>query len=344
PSPSPTAPPSPEVVQLQSKAQALEQQIMALQMQAAPLEAQTVQAGQQAAAAQTQLDTEQVELAAANSQLAKTTGLAQAAEARLQSDRTRLGALIVARYMLTTNGTALTTLLQSKTLLDALDTMVSYQQVTDNMNTLVLDVRANTDKLTELQSQQQYKEQQIAAQAAAVQTLQAQSLQDQARYQQQASRLTGSAATLMHRLEDVLTQLATAEGVQAATLGASGGGAGSIDGALPPFAYGPRVDDFPWGQCTWYVASLRDVTWGGDAWEWLIAAAARGKHEGIIPRVGAIVVFGPGNGYSPLGHVAYVESVLNPTNFIVDEANVDGLGIVDQRLISSLTDVEGFIY
>jgi surface antigen len=331
-------------VQLQSNAQALEQQIMALQMQAAPLEAQTVQTGQQAAAAQTQLDTEQVELAAANSQLAKTTGLMQAAQATLQSDRTRLAALIVARYMLTTNGTALTTLLQSKTLLDALDTMVSYEQVTDNMNTLVLDVRANTDQLTELQSQQQHKEQQIAAQAAAVQTLQAQSLQDQARYQQQASRLTGSAATLMHQLEDVLTQLATAQGVQAATLGAAGSGAGSIDGALPPFAYGPRVDNFPWGQCTWYVASLRDVTWGGDAWEWLIAAAAVGKHEGIIPRVGAIVVFGPGNGYSPLGHVAYVESVVNPTSFIVDEANAVGLGIVDQRLISSLTDVEGFIY
>jgi peptidoglycan DL-endopeptidase CwlO len=330
-------------VQLQSKVQALEQQIMALQMQAAPLEAQTVQAGQQAAAAQTQLDSEQVELAAANSQLAKTTGLTQAAQATLQSDRTRLGALIVARYMLTTNGAAVTTLLQSKTLLDALDTMVSYEQVTDNMNTLVLAVRANTDQLTELQSQQQLKEQQIAAQAAAVQTLQAQALQDQARYEQQASRLTGSAATLMHQLEDVLTQLATAQGVQAATLGAAGG-AGSIDGALPPFAFGPRVDDFPWGQCTWYVASLRDVTWGGDAWEWLSAAAARGKQEGIIPKVGAIVVFGPGNGYSPLGHVAYVESVVNTTNFVVDEANVDGLGIVDQRLISSLTDVEGFIY
>jgi len=39
-----------------------------------------------------------------------------------------------------------------------------------------------------------------------------------------------------------------------------------------------------------------------------------------------------------------VESVVNPTSFIVDEANADGLGIVDQRLISSLTDVEGFIY
>ena len=247
---------------------------MALQMQAAPLEAQTVQAGQQAAAAQTQLGTEQVALAAANSQLAKTTGLAQAAQATLQSDRSRLAALIVARYVLTTNGTAVTTLLQSKTLLDALDTLVSYEQVADNMNTLVLAVRANADQLTELQSQQQQKEQQIAAQAAAVQTLQAQSLQDQARYQQQASRLTGSAATLMHQLENVLTKLATAQGVQAATLGAAGG-AGSIDGALPPFAFGARVDDFPWGQCTWYVASLRDVTWGGDAWEWLAAAAAR---------------------------------------------------------------------
>jgi surface antigen len=331
-------------VQLQLHAQALEQQIMVLQMQAAPLEAQTVQVGQQAAAAQTQLDTDEVELAAANSQLAKTTELTQAAQATLQSDRSRLAALIVARYVVTTNGTALNWLLQSKTLLDALDTMVSYEQVTDNMNTLVLEVRANADQLTKLQSQQEHEEQQLAAQAAAVQTLEAQALQDQARYQQQASRLTGRAATVMHQLEDVLTQLASAQGLQAATVGAAGGAAGSIGGALPPFAYGPRVDNFPWGQCTWYVASLRDVTWGGDAWEWLLAAAALGEHEGIIPRVGAIVVFGPGNGYSPLGHVAYVEAVVKPTSFIVDEANAYGLGIVDQRLISSLTDVEGFIY
>ena len=317
---------------------------MALQMQAVPLEAQTVQAGQDAAAEQTLLDTDQVELAAANSQLAKTTVLTQAAQATLQSDRSSLAALIVARYVVTTNGTALTTVLQSKTLLDALDTMVSYEQVTDNMNRLVRNVRANADELTALQSQQQYEEQQIAAQAAAVQTLQAQALQEQARYQEQASRLTGRAATLMQRLEDVLAQLATSQGVQAATLGAAGGAAGSINGAPPPFAYGPRVDNFPWGQCTWYVASLRDVTWGGDAWEWLIAAAAQGKHEGIIPKVGAIVVFGPGKGYSPLGHVAYVESVVNPTSFNVDEANAYGLGIIDQRLVSSLADVEGFIY
>jgi hypothetical protein len=67
--------------------------------------------------------------------------------------------------MLTTNGTALTTLLQSKTLLDALDTMASYGQVTDSMNTLVLDVRANADQLAEVQSQQQHQEQQIEPEA-----------------------------------------------------------------------------------------------------------------------------------------------------------------------------------
>ena len=154
--------------------------------------------------------------AAANAQLAKTTGLTQAAQATLQSDRSRLAALVVARYVVTTNGTALISLLQSKTLLDALDTMVSYEQVTERMNTLVLDVRANADQLAKLQSRQQHEEQQIAAQAAAVQTLQAQALEDQARYQQQASRLTGRAATLMQQLEHVLTQLATAQGLQAA--------------------------------------------------------------------------------------------------------------------------------
>jgi hypothetical protein len=36
--------------------------------------------------------------------------------------------------------------------------------------------------------------------------------------------------------------------------------------------------------------------------------------------------------------------VVNPTSFIVDEANAYGLGIIDQRLVSSLANVEGFIY
>lgn len=329
---------------MQAKAEALEQQILALQMQSAPLELKAVQAAQQAAAAQSQLATAQVTLAGANARIAETTALMRSAQATLQGDRQRLAALIVAKYKITTNGTAVNALLQSRTLMDALDKVVSYGRVTDDMNTLVLDVRRNADQLSELQSQQQEEERQIAAEVDAVQTLHTQALQEQARFQRQAGQLTGTASILTQQLEKVMVQLAEAEGMPAATLAASGAGAGAIAGALPPFAYGPRVDDFPWGQCTWYVASLRDVTWGGDAWEWLAAAAAQGKPEGVVPKVGAIVVFGPGNGYSDIGHVAYVESVVGPTSFIVDEANSYGLGVVDKRLIASLTDVEGFIY
>ena len=62
------------------------------------------------------------------------------------------------------------------------------------------------------------------------------------------------------------------------------------------------------------------------------------------PRVGSMVVFGPGHGYSQFGHVAYVVAVQGSTSFTIDEANVLGLGVVDQRHIMSLYDVEAFIY
>jgi len=81
--------PSPEVVQLQSKAQALEQQIIGAADAGRAARGADRAGWAAAAAAQTQLDTEQVDLAAANSQLAKTTGLTQAAQATLQSDRSR---------------------------------------------------------------------------------------------------------------------------------------------------------------------------------------------------------------------------------------------------------------
>ena len=62
------------------------------------------------------------------------------------------------------------------------------------------------------------------------------------------------------------------------------------------------------------------------------------------PRVGALVVFGPGNGYSGFGHVAYVVAVQSGTSFTIDEGNFLGLGVIDQRQIWSLYDVEAFIY
>ena len=343
-SPGPTSPPTPQVLALQAQVAAMEQQILTLQLQSAPLQLAALQAQQRAATLQQQLASAQVELSAANQRLARTTASLQALRPQLDADERRLAALIVANYKITSDGSALAALVNSRNLVDALDHLLTYQQVTDRMEEFVLDVHREADELVSLQASQRDEQQQIVQQVNDIDALQAQAAQDQVRYQEQAGKLTGKASVMTQQLDSLLTQLASAEGVQAATLSADSGTLGSIAGALPAFAFGPRVDDFPWGQCTWYVASLRDVTWNGDAWQWALAAAAQGKQEGVVPKPGAIVVFGPGNGYSDLGHVAYVETVTGPTSFTVDEANVYGLGIIDKRSVASLTDVLAFIY
>lgn len=153
----------------------------------------------------------------------------------------------------------------------------------------------------------------------------------------------------MVQLQGVQSKIAQVRRAQAAAAAAAAAAAGAgaarvIGNALPPFAFGPTTDYFPWGQCTWYVASLRNVTWNGNANEWAATARAAGRPEGMKPRVGSIVVFGAGNGYSGFGHVAYVVSVQGSHSFTVDEGNFLGLGVVDQRHIGSLNDVEAFIY
>ena len=329
---------------LQSRVSTLEQQIIALQLQSAPLQFDAVQAQEHAAAAQAQLAQDQLALANSNVALARTTTLLASVQTKLASDRKSLAALLVITYKTTSNSTALRALLSSKSLAQTLDIIVRYSQVTDRMVSLVRSVSAANDEITAMRAEQTAEEGQAQQQVNAVQAEQAQTLEDQARFEREASHLTGRAAMLTQQLQDVLAQLAAAEGLQAASVGLSGVDAGLLGSAVPPFAFGPRVDDFSWGQCTWYVASLRDVTWGGDAWEWVATAAAQGKPEGMTPKPGSIVVFAPGNGSSAVGHVAFVETVVSPNSFIVDEANVYGLGVVDKRLVASLQNVEGFIY
>jgi surface antigen len=332
------------VAALQSRVSSLEQQIIALQLQSAPLQYDAVLAQERAAAAQAQLAQDQLALANSNIELARTTTLLASVQTKLASDRKSLAALVVTSYKTTSNSTALRALLSSTSLAQTLDIIARYSQVTDSMISLVRGVSAANDEVIALRAEQTAEQQQAQQRVNAVQAEQAQTLEDLARYEREASHLTGRAAMLTQQLQDVLAQLAAAEGQQAASVGLSGVDSALLDGAVPPFAFGPRVDDFSWGQCTWYVASLRDVTWGGDAWEWLAAAGAQGKPEGMTPKPGSIVVFAPGNGSSAVGHVAFVETVVSPNSFIVDEANVFGLGVVDKRLVSSLQGVEGFIY
>lgn len=88
---------------------------------------------------------------------------------------------------------------------------------------------------------------------------------------------------------------------------------------------------FPWGWCTWYVATRRPVPWSGNAIEWYSNAAAMGYPVGSQPRVGAIMV--TTESPSGLGHVAYVENVYSDGSWLVSEMHYVGFGITDQRLI-----------
>jgi LysM repeat protein len=91
------------------------------------------------------------------------------------------------------------------------------------------------------------------------------------------------------------------------------------------------VTRFPWGWCTWYVATRRPVPWAGNAIEWYGNAKAMGFPVGSQPKAGAIMV----ETESPigLGHVAYVEKVYTDGSWLISEMNYGMFGVTDQRLI-----------
>jgi surface antigen len=106
------------------------------------------------------------------------------------------------------------------------------------------------------------------------------------------------------------------------------------------YYYSSGAHSFPWGWCTWYVASRRHVPWGGNAGTWLYHAKAYGANIGRTPKVGAIMV----SGESRWGHVGIVESVKGGS-FTISEMNYAGFGKVDRRTIPSGAGfVKGFIY
>ncbi|MHB8688117.1 MAG: CHAP domain-containing protein [Candidatus Dormibacteraceae bacterium] len=106
---------------------------------------------------------------------------------------------------------------------------------------------------------------------------------------------------------------------------------------------GGYPDHFPYGQCTWWAAYNRHVTWNGNAGDWLANASAQGFHTQPMPSVGAIAVYRPGSGYSQLGHVAVVVEV-SSTTYTVSEMNFIGWGEVDTRTVWwPDPHVEGFI-
>jgi len=111
----------------------------------------------------------------------------------------------------------------------------------------------------------------------------------------------------------------------------------TVGGRAGPY----RNTMFPYGYCTWYVATRRVVTWSGNAWQWYGNASAQGYPVGPSPRVGAIM----DTWESGWGHVAYVEQVNSDGSWLVSEMNYKGWGIIDQRLIKpGSVPLIGFIY
>jgi surface antigen len=80
---------------------------------------------------------------------------------------------------------------------------------------------------------------------------------------------------------------------------------------------------YPYGQCTYWVASNRSVGQWNNASQWLYQARRDGWTTGTTPRVGAIA-------WEP-NHVSLVTSVNGDGTITVSEMNYKGLGVVSTR-------------
>ena len=101
---------------------------------------------------------------------------------------------------------------------------------------------------------------------------------------------------------------------------------------------------FVWGNCTYFVAKYANVSWRGNAKEWMKNAAAAGVATGSEPQAGSIVVF-QGKGYNPkYGHVGIVVEV-DGDDVIVKDMNFRRLNEVTTRKISrDDAAIKGYIY
>ena len=104
---------------------------------------------------------------------------------------------------------------------------------------------------------------------------------------------------------------------------------------------GSKINGYPYGYCTYYVATRRAVpaSWG-NAGQWLNSANRAGYSTGSTPVAGAILV----TRESWWGHVAFVESV-SGGSFTVAEMNYNGWGVTSRRTVNIGDSViKGFVY
>lgn len=108
--------------------------------------------------------------------------------------------------------------------------------------------------------------------------------------------------------------------------------------------YTGKGNRFAWGNCTYFVANHKNVTWRGNANAWLRNAAAAGVPTGKNPTPGAIITF-QGSGYNPYyGHVGLVVDV-DGNDVVIKDMNYRRLNeITIRRVAKSDPSIRGYIY
>ena len=339
-----------QIDQLQQQYDALGTQLQSLQGGEAAANAEAAAVQQQIAVTEAQIASDQTQINQLNLALAQTAEAIQVDTTHLAAQKAQLTQLTVEVY--TEGGTGVVDgLVDSQSIADFMEQLDSATTVSRQVQLLMGQMEKEAQGLNVLQQSQQSRLAQAAQAESQLEVDQAALQGQESELKQQAASLGSQAAGLLGQRNSLLSQIASVRAQQqaaeaaAAAAAKSGGGSGMCGRVLCPFAFGTIPDSFPWGQCTWYVASLREVPWGGNADEWFGNARAMGYSTSSTPKPGAIVVWGPGNGYSYYGHVAYVVAVVSPTDFYVNEANFDDIpGNIDSREVTTRNDVEGFIY
>lgn len=98
------------------------------------------------------------------------------------------------------------------------------------------------------------------------------------------------------------------------------------------------------GNCTWHVARNKNVTWRGNANQWIKNAKKEGVPTGKTPITGAIVQFS-GHGYnSYYGHVGIVIDMTD-THIIVSDMNYAWLyKVTIRKVLKTDPAIDGYIY
>ena len=282
------------IAQLQSQEASLRSQLSSIRGAASVAGQQAAATQQQVAATEAALAQEEQAFNRANAALATTNEQIATTQAQIVVDRSQLGELVTELYQSGNSDNLSSALADSSGVAQLVNNVLQLQTVGQQFSVLTQKLVTDKGDLQARKVAQTRQEQQVRGLEANLQN-RAYALQSQeAQFNQQASTLSGQAGQIASQIKQVSDQIQTLEAEQAA-IGSYTGPAGSEGGTIlgvypapnPPYATSPN--NYPWGQCTWYVATQTEVPWApfGNGGQWVSEDYAAGSPYpvGMTPRV-----------------------------------------------------------